>query len=349
MKVLVTGARGMLGSAVATALDARGDEVTLLQRGSTGLAMREVLGDVTDSRVVTQACAGMDAVIHLAAKVSVVGEWSEFERVNVFGTQQLIAAARSSGVSRFVHVSSPSVAHAGEPLVGVDAEPADPDHAQGHYARSKAMAEVLALRSGAPGFDVVAVRPHLVWGPGDTQLVGRIVQRANDGRLVLIDGGTALIDSTYVDNAADALIAALDRAPAVSGEAFVVSNGEPRTVAELLTRICRAVGAPAPTRSVPASVATIAGRAVEGAWSRLGREDEPPMTRFLAEQLSTAHWFDQRRTRQLLQWTPRVTLDAGFERLAHFVRPASSGEHAGLGSFTVARTTRNDPKPGGSG
>jgi len=327
VKVLVTGARSMLGSALATALDARGDEVTLLQRNSAGLAMQEVLGDVTDSQVVTQACAGKDAVVHLAAKVSVVGEWSEFERVNVFGTQQLIAAARSAGVSRFVHVSSPSVAHAGEPLVGVGAKQADPDQAQGHYARSKAMAELLALRAGAPGFDVVAVRPHLVWGPGDTQLVGRIVQRANDGRLVLIDGGTALIDSTYVDNAVDALIAALDRTPDVSGESFVVSNGEPRTVAELLTRICQAVGAPVPTRSVPASVATIAGRAVEGAWSRLGRQDEPPMTRFLAEQLSTAHWFDQRHTRGALRWTPTVSLAEGFQRLAN--SPHSPGQSPG--------------------
>jgi nucleoside-diphosphate-sugar epimerase len=158
----------------------------------------------------------------------------------------------------------------------------------------------------------------LVWGPGDTQLVGRIVERAASGRLVLINGGSALIDTTYLDNAADALVAALDRVGDISGEAFVVTNGEPRTVAELLTRICRAAGVPEPTRSVSRAVATGAGAVVERAWAAAGREGEPPMTRFLAEQLSTAHWFDQRRTRESLQWTPQVPLSEGFASLTTY-------------------------------
>ena len=315
MKVLVTGASGMLGGGVARALALRGDTVTVLQRRATGLGLREVLGDVADPAVAAQAVAGQDAVVHLAAKVSVTGPWQEFERVNVGGTQELLTAARDAGVARFVQVSSPSVAHAGKALVGATAGPADPGHARGHYARSKALAERSALQADAPGFAVVAVRPHLVWGPGDTQLVGRIVQRAHAGRLVLINGGMALIDSTFVDNAVDALVAALDRAPVVHGEAFVVTNGQPRTVRELLTRICQACGAPAPTRSIAKSVAWSGGAVVETAWQALRRDDEPPMTRFLAEQLATAHWFDQRRTREALQWAPRITLDEGFTRL----------------------------------
>ena len=306
----------MLGAGVATALAARGDEVSVLQRSPSGLEFEEFLGDVAEQHVVARACEAQDAVVHLAAKVSIVGEWSEFERVNVLGTQQLIAAARSAGVKSFVQVSSPSVAHSGQPLVGVDAMPADPELARGHYSRSKAMAEQSALSAAAPGFHVVAIRPHVVWGPGDTQLVGRIVERANQGRLVLIGGGVALIDSTYADNAVSAIVAALDRAAAVSGQAYVVSNGEPRTVAELVTRICRAAGAPEPTRSIPPSIAAAAGFVAEKAWESVGRHDEPPLTRFLAEQLSTAHWFDQRRTRHDLQWQPAVTLAEGFARLA---------------------------------
>ena len=306
----------MLGRGVARSLAQGGDAVTVLQRRPTGSGLREVLGDVADPAVVADAATGQDAVVHLAARVSVTGPWDEFERVNVQGTRALLGAAREAGVARFVQVSSPSVAHAGEPLVGVGAAPADPQRARGHYARSKALAERAALAADADGFAVVAVRPHLVWGPGDTQLVGRIVDRARRGRLVLIDGGTALIDSTYVDNAVDAVVAALDRADVVHGEAFVVTNGQPRTVFELLSRICLACGAPAPTRSVPRAVARSGGGVVESAWSLTRREDEPPMTRFLAEQLSTAHWFDQRRTREALAWSPRVTLDEGFARLA---------------------------------
>jgi nucleoside-diphosphate-sugar epimerase len=147
-----------------------------------------------------------------------------------------------------------------------------------------------------------------------------VVARARAGRLVLVGGGTALIDTTYVDNAADALVAALARVDDVHGQSFVVSNGEPRTVAELLARICRAAGAPEPARSVPAPVAVAGGFVAERAWELLARTDEPPMTRFLAEQLATAHWFDQRRTRQALGWRPSIGLDEGFARLAAWYR-----------------------------
>jgi len=317
MKVLVTGARGMLGGATARALADRGDEVTVLQRGTSGLGLREVRGDIADAEVVAAAVHGQDAVVHLAARVGVVGTAAEFERANVTGTATVLAAARAEGVGRFVHVSTPSVAHAGEPLVGAGAGPADPDGATGHYARTKARAEQLAL-AAAEDLAVVAIRPHLVWGPGDTQLVGRIVARAEAGRLALVDDGAALIDTTYIDNAADALLAALDRAEdaRVRGRAFVVSNGQPRTVAELVARMCRAAGLPAPHRKVPLPVAWAGGAVAERLWARLERTDDPPMTSFLAEQLATAHWFDQRETRAALGWVPRVGLEEGFARLA---------------------------------
>lgn len=298
----------------------RGADVVSIQRGASSGVWQQVRGDIRDADAVARAVRGAEAVVHLAAKVSVTGPWDEFASTNVGGTENVVDACRTYDVRRLVHVSSPSVAHVGDPLVGAGAEPADPQRVRGHYARSKAIAEQAALAAADQGIAVVAVRPHLVWGPGDTQLVGRIVERAASGRLVLIDGGTALIDTTYLENAADALVAALDRAEDVSGEAFVVSNGEPRTVAELLTRICRAAGVPEPTRSVPRALASGAGAVVERAWAATGRDEEPPMTRFLAEQLSTAHWFDQRRTREALQWTPQVSLAEGFARLATHIQ-----------------------------
>jgi nucleoside-diphosphate-sugar epimerase len=314
MRVLVTGASGMLGRATATALVERGDEVTVLQRRPAGLPGREVLGDVADPAVVARAVDGQDAVLHLAAKVDVTGRWAEYVRANIEGTRTVVDACRRAGVGRLVHVSSPSVAHGGAALVGVGAGPADPARARGHYARSKAVAEQAALAADSAALPVLVVRPHLVWGPGDTQLVERIVERARAGRLPVIGSGAALIDTTYVDNAADALVAAVD-APA-HGEALVVSNGEPRPVAEVIGRLCRAAGVPGPRRRVPFPVAWAAGVAVEGIWTATQRRDTPPLTRFLAEQLATAHWFDQRRTREALGWAPRVTLAEGFARLA---------------------------------
>jgi nucleoside-diphosphate-sugar epimerase len=316
VKVLVTGASGMLGRATALALLHRGDEVTVLQRRPAGLDCREVLGDVADASVVDRAVAGQDAVLHLAAKVDVVGAWPEYERANVGGTRTVVEASEASSVSRLVHVSSPSVAHSGDSLVGVGAEPADLAGAHGHYARSKALAERLALGADSTTLAVVAIRPHLVWGPGDTQLVGRIVERARAGRLPLIGTGAALIDTTYVDNAVSALLAAVD-AP-VHGEALVVSNGEPRPVAEILARLCLAAGVPGPRGHLPLPVAAAAGSVIETGWRLLRWRDTPPMTRFLAEQLATAHWFDQRRTREALGWAPQVSLDQGFAALARW-------------------------------
>ncbi|RPF28832.1 NAD-dependent epimerase/dehydratase family protein [Georgenia muralis] len=320
MKVLVTGASGMLGRAVASRLRDRGDDVTVLQRRGAGIAgVREVRGSVSDPDAVAGAVPGHDAVVHLAAKVSFTGAEAEFVRTNVEGTRLLLEASRAAGIARFVFVSSPSVAHTGASIVGAGAEPARPDLARGSYARTKAAAELLALAADRPGFAVVAVRPHIVWGPGDTQLVQRVVDRAAAGRLPRIGTGATLIDTTYVDNAVSALLAALARAETVHGEAFVVTNGEPRPVAELIGGMCRAAGVEPPAWSLPGLVARGAGAVVERTWTLLGRPDEPPMTRFLAEQLSTAHWFDQRRTRDALRWSPTVGLDEGFARLAtHF-------------------------------
>ena len=315
MRVLVTGATSLLGRVVTRRLLARGDDVTVFQRHPSGLRVREVLGDVADRQAVQVAVIGAETVIHAAAKVAVVGRWAEFQKTNITGTANLLDAARMADVGRFVYVSSPSVAHTGASLVGAPAGPADPDATRGHYARSKAAAELLALRTASPGFPVVAVRPHVVWGPGDTQLVGRIVARAQQHRLAVIGSGAALIDTTYIDNAADAIVATADHATALGGRALVVSNGQPRPVRELLCRITSAAGLDPPRLHVGALTARAAGTLLERAWQLARRDDDPPLTRFLAEQLSTAHWFDQRETQRSLEWRPAVDLDEGFRRL----------------------------------
>ena len=316
MRVLVTGASGLLGRATAERLLARGDEVTVLQRGPSGLPCAEVRGDVADPEVVARAVGGQDAVVHLAAKVDVTGPWREYARANIDGTRTVVTACRAAGVGRLVHVSSPSVAHSGAGLAGAGADPADPARARGSYSRSKAVAEREVLAADSPSLAVLVLRPHLVWGPGDTQLIDRVVQRARAGRLPVIGSGAALIDTTYVDNAAAALVAAVDACGPVHGEALVVSNGEPRPVAEILGRVCRAARVPGPRGRVPFRAAWIAGAAVEAVWAATRLRSTPPLTRFLVEQLATAHWFDQRRTRAALDWRPAVSLDEGFARLA---------------------------------
>ncbi|MEV8273428.1 NAD-dependent epimerase/dehydratase family protein [Microbacterium sp. NPDC077184] len=317
MIVLATGTSGFLGRAVAAELVAQGHEVRTLQRRPSGVAgVTDILGSVTDPDVRERAIDGVEGVVHLAAKVSLAGAEAEFRAVNVDATVGLLDAAQAAGVSRFVYVSSPSVAHAGSALAGVGADPASPADAHGAYARTKAEAELIALGRDSAGMPITAIRPHLVWGPGDTQLVERIIDRARRGRLPLLNGGTALIDSTYVDNAATGIVAALRRADVAHGRAFVLTNGEPRPVGDLLAGMCRAAGVRPPRWSIPAAVGRGAGSLIEKVWALRPGEDEPPMTRFLAEQLSTAHWFDQRETRAVLDWAPAVSIDEGLCRLA---------------------------------
>ncbi|MFZ9630263.1 MAG: NAD-dependent epimerase/dehydratase family protein [Ilumatobacteraceae bacterium] len=325
-RVLLTGGTSLMVRRTAERLLARGDEVVLLQRRRCDADMAQVLGDIRDADTVQRAVAGCDAVVHAAAKVGVNGRWDEYRSINVDGTSVVVDAARRAGVGTIVYVSTPSVVHAGSSVVGAAADaPVTGRRVSGRvgafYAESKAIAEPLALAAADASTGVVAVRPHLVWGPGDTQLVGRIVERARAGRLALVGGGTALIDTTYIDNAADALVAALDAATPgarCSGRAYVIANGEPRPVRELVEAIVRAAGIDAHGRRIPLRLATAAGWLTERVWSLRSTDDEPPLTQFLAEQLGTAHWFDPRPAHDDLGWTPAVSLDEGFAALTHW-------------------------------
>ena len=320
----MTGTGSLLLGGVASELLRRGDEVVCLQRRPAAFMghqnAHEVLADICNTDAVALAAKGCDAIIHGAARVGVVGSQKEFYDTNVHGTENILRAAEQQSISRLVFVSTPSVAHTGASLVGAPAGRAEIGRSRSYYAESKAIAERTVLNARNSQLAVVAIRPHLVWGPGDTQLVGRIVERAKSGRLAVVGTGNALVDSTYIDNAISAHIAALDAlhiGSACDGKAYVVSNGEPRTVNELMRSMCESAGVPFEPRHLSLTLGIRLGSLVERLWP-LMQSSEPPITRFIAEQLGTAHWFDQRVVHNDLKWAPSVTLDEGFKQLTQW-------------------------------
>jgi nucleoside-diphosphate-sugar epimerase len=321
MQILVTGAGGFLAGVIARMLRARGDTVVSLSRqrypALDALGIRQVSGDLADPAAVLAAARGCDAVIHVAAKAGAWGSYAEYYQPNVLGTRNVLEACKRLGIRRLVYTSTPSVAHGGGDLEGVDESVPYPTRFHAHYPATKAEAEQLVLAANSATLATVALRPHLIWGPGDNNLMPRLIQRAKSGRLAIV-GTPKLIDTTYVDNAAEAHVMALDAlgpGSACAGKPYFISNGEPLRMDEILNKLLACTDLPPIRKRVPLPVAWVAGALMEAAWTVLRLQSEPPMTRFIASQFATAHWYRIDAAKRDFGWTPRVSITEGLARL----------------------------------
>ncbi len=322
MRVLVTGAGGFLGRALVRALRARGDAVSTLQRGEypllEQLGATVYSGDIADRDAVIGAGEHCDAVIHAAAKAGVWGDYADYHRSNVSGTLNVIEACRRLGIKRLVYTSSPSIVFAGGDEQGIDESTPFPAHYLTHYQRTKAEAEQSVLAANSAELATVALRPHLLFGPGDPHLVPRVIARAKKGTLRLLGNSRNLVDVTYIDNAVSAHLLALDAlhpdAPC-AGKAYFISNGEPMAMADILNSILAAAGMAPVTKSVSPGLAYAVGAILEKTYALLHIQSEPPMTRFIARQLACSHWYDITAARRDLQYAPTVSVEEGMQRL----------------------------------
>jgi nucleoside-diphosphate-sugar epimerase len=331
MKALVTGGGGFLGSAIVRLLRERGDHVRSVSRGRyaalEALGVEQVQGDLADADALSAAVRGRDVVFHVAAKAGVAGRYEEYHRANVVGTDNVIAACRKHAVERLVYTSSPSVVFDGRDMDGVDEAIPYPLLHEAHYPATKALAERAVLMANRPELATVTLRPHLIWGPGDNHLVPRILARGRSGRLRRIGPANKLIDSIYIDNAADAHVLAADRlrpGSASAGRAYFLSNGEPLPVWDLINRILACGDVRPVSKAVPVWLAVAAGTVLEVAYARLWPDAEPPLTRFVAHELATAHWFDISAARHDLGYNPRVSIDEGLRRLEAWLKTEPS-------------------------
>lgn len=321
-RILVTGGGGFLGSAIVRRLLERGDQVRILARGEypelTARGVECHRGDIANAVVVSRAVEGCDIVIHTAAKAGVWGPHEQYHLANVVGTDNILDACVAHGVRKLVYTSSPSVTFAGEDQDGVDESAPIPDSFLSSYPETKAEAERHVLAANGPGLATVSLRPHLIFGPGDPHIAPRMIDRARSGRLRIVGTGRYLVDMTYVDNAADAHLLAADRLEPgcpIAGKAYFITNGEPMPIAELVNMILHAGGVPPVSRRISGRAAYSIGSVLEGVWRLFGLGGEPPMTRFLARQLGTAHWFDLTAARRDLGYDPKITIAEGMERL----------------------------------
>jgi nucleoside-diphosphate-sugar epimerase len=323
MNALVTGGGGFLGAAIVRRLHERGDSVHSLSRGHypelDALGVTQHQGDIADPLAVSRAAAGCDVIFHVAAKAGVGGRYRDYHRVNVAGTANILTACRHHGIARLVYTSSPSVVFSGRDMAGVDESVPYPPHYEAAYPQTKAIAERMVLHANGPILATVALRPHLIWGPGDHHLIPRLLARARAGRLRRIGTESKLIDSVYIDNAADAHLLAADRlvpGSPVAGKVYFITQGEPVPLWDLVNRILYVAGLEPVTRSIPAGLAYAAGGLLEMVYVVFRPQDEPPITRFVARELTTAHWFDISAARRDLGYEPKVSLEEGLRRLA---------------------------------
>ena len=320
---LVTGARGFLGRAVCKAALAEGLPVRAFCRKPDAeladLGAEIVLGDLRNQKAVAAACRNVECVHHVAGIAGIWGRWQKYYTVNTLATEHLLAASRAAGVTRFVYTSSPSVTFEGNNQNGIDERAPYASRWLCHYPHSKALAEAAVLAQDQKRMQTCALRPHLIWGPGDRHLVGRLIQRSRQGRLRQVGDGTNRIDMVYIDNAATAHLqaaAALRPGGASCGRAYFISQGEPVNCWDWINQLLALAGQPPVTRSISCRRAWQLGHVFEFVYRTLGISREPPMTRFLAAQLGTSHFFDIQNATRDFGYRPAISTEEGMRRLA---------------------------------
>lgn len=322
MKILVTGGGGFLGSAICRQLAELGHETIAFQRSpATHLKPHGILsaqGDITDYSQLSSTAIGCEAIVHTAGKAGIWGKPEDFRRINVHGTANVIRACHEHKIPYLVHTSSPSVVHAGGDIAGGNESLPLATEFSAPYPETKAEAERLVIAANDENLKTTALRPHLIWGPGDPHILPRLLAKAKGGRLAL-PAPEKIIDTIFVENAALAHVKALEELTAsarCAGKAYFVTNNEPMPQGEIIGKLLAALGVDVKIRAVPAKIAMTAGTLCETAWRTFNLKGEPPVTKFSVEQLATAHWFNTAAAERDFGYIPPITIAEGLKILS---------------------------------
>ena len=327
MKVLVTGGGGFLGKAIITQLLKEGHQIHTLNRSHypdlQSLGVRCFQGNISVIKDVERAAEGVDAIIHTAAKAGMWGDYDDFYQSNVIGTRNVIATCKKLGIPKLVYTSSPSVTFQGQDQESVDESVPYPSNFNAHYPATKAIAEKEVISSKDDSLSVVSLRPHLIWGPGDNHLAPRLIAKQKSKRLRFIGDVSSTIDAVYIENAAQAHVIALNKLSKdsiINGKNYFISNHEPWPTETVINTILHSAGLDPVRKRLPLRLVMILATFLENIYTFFKIKKEPPMTRFVAQQLSTSHWFDNKAAREELGYIPKVSMVEGFEKLKQYYR-----------------------------
>jgi nucleoside-diphosphate-sugar epimerase len=320
MRVLVTGATGFAGGALADRLVREGAHVTAFVRSlsrAEGLRQKGVdcrLVDITDGEQVLRAFEPFDRVFHIAALYRTeTADRSEFTRVNVDATRHLAEAARRAGVGRFIHCSTAGVQGR------IDDPPAEENYRTqpaDHYQQTKLEGELVAREYFAGGLPGVVVRPAGIYGPGDLRFL-KLFKAVQRGWFALIGTGRTLYHFTYIDDLIEGfmLAASHSRAP---GEIFTIAGASPVTIRQALDTIADVLQRPRPWLRVPAKPVELAAVLCERICIPLGIN--PPLYPRRLEFFTMDRSFSIAKAQSYLGYAPQVTLSDGFARTAAWYR-----------------------------
>lgn len=321
-KVLVTGAGGFLGGYIARDLIASGYEVYSFSRSKypalekMGVTQRQ--GDLSKYDDVEAALVGMDAVIHTASQVGMWGRYEDFYKTNVTGTENIIRACHKWHIHKMVYTSTPSVAFGEESLCNANESIDYPDRYLSMYAETKAIAEKLVMLANGGSLATVSIRPHLIFGPGDMNLVPRVVEAAKKGKLKIIGDGENLVDVTYVENASLVHLLALEELSPespIAGKAYFLGQG-PIKLWDFTNELLKRSGEKPITKKISFKLAYFIGFMIETVLKLIGKYDiHPPMTRFVALQLGKSHYYSHENIERDLSYKPKFTIEEGLDRL----------------------------------
>lgn len=327
MKALVTGGGGFLGFAIVKILRQQGAEVHTLARNHypklDKIGAIQHIGDLSNYSAVEQAARGCDSVFHVAAKAGIWGDYADYYRANVTGTDNVIKACQQFKIEKLIYTSSPSVVFNGKSMQGLNESLPYPDHYETAYPATKAIAEQHIIAANSNELATIALRPHLIWGPGDNHLTPRIIERGRAGKLKKVGKLDHKVDCIYIDNAASAhLLAAKKLFPnsAIAGKCYFISQDDPRYLWDIVNGILASADIAPVTSSIPFKIAYPIGWLLEISYRLLKKQVEPPMTRFLARELSTAHWFDISAAKKDFDYQPTISIEEGLKMLRQWLK-----------------------------